>query len=51
MSQQYTNLINDLIVRTALKQAWVDSQPGIVGEHEEGGFILRDSVGNLSIVR
>lgn len=34
-----------------LKQAWQDSQPGVTGGHEEGGFVLRDSVGNLSVVR
>jgi hypothetical protein len=38
-------------VRTALAQAWLDSQPGETGGHEEGGFILRGSVGNLSISR
>ena len=44
-------ILNDPIVRAALKQAWQDSQPGVIGGHEEGGFILRDSTGNLNVVR
>jgi len=43
--------LDDLAIRTALGQAWRDSQPGITGGHEEGGFILRDNVGNLSLQR
>jgi len=39
------------MVRAGLKQAWEDSQPGIAGGHEEGGFILQDSAGILHIVR
>jgi hypothetical protein len=35
----------------ALKQAWQDSQPGVAGGHEEGGFVLRASTGKLSVVR
>lgn len=35
-------ILNDPTVRDALKQAWVDSQPGNTGRHEEGGFILQD---------
>jgi hypothetical protein len=34
-----------------LKQAWEDSQPGVTGGHEEGGFILRGPEGDLSVVR
>ncbi len=44
-------ILHTPIVRAALKQAWQDSQPGTVGGHEEGGFVLRDSAGNLSVVR
>src|SRR5262245_21197948 len=44
-------VLNDAGVRTALQQAWVDSQPGITGGHEEGGFILRDSGGGYQVVR
>lgn len=44
MAQHRANILNDPAVRAAIKQAWEDSQPGVIGGHEEGGFILRDSV-------
>lgn len=50
LMQRYT-VLDDPTVRAMLKQAWDDSQPGVTGGHEEGGFVLRDSAGNLSIVR
>jgi len=34
-----------------LKQAWLDSKPNVSGGHEEGGFIVADDFGILSIVR
>jgi hypothetical protein len=34
-----------------LKQAWQDSDPNVSGGHEEGGFIVVDDLGILSIVR
>ncbi len=43
--------LNDPAVRDALKQAWLDSQPGIAGGHEEGGFILRDETGKITVTR
>ena len=43
--------MNDTIVRDALKQAWQDSNPGVTGGHEEGGFIVQDVANNLSIMR
>jgi len=48
---QRSTILNDPAVLAILKQAWQDSQPGVTGGHEEGGFVLRDSVGNLSVVR
>lgn len=51
MTQQCATGLNDPTIRAALKQAWEDSRPGFTGGHEEGGFILRDSAGNLSVVR
>ena len=48
MTQRQITVLNDLTMRAALKQAWGDSQPGVTGGHEEGGFVLRDAVGNLS---
>jgi hypothetical protein len=43
--------LKDPIVREALRQAWYDSEPGVFGAHEEGGFILRDDTGRLTAVR
>lgn len=51
MPAQSSTLLNDPAICAALKQAWQDSQPGITGGHEEGGFILRDAAGNLSVLR
>lgn len=51
MNQGYAEILNNPLVCAELKQAWEDSQPGVTGGHEEGGFILKDSAGNLSIVR
>ncbi len=51
MLEQAISLLNDPAVRTALEQAWRDSQPDVSGGHEEGGFVLRDSSGNLSVTR
>ena len=51
MTQKRATILNDLTVQAALKLAWQDSNPGVFGGHEEGGFILRDSTGNLSLVR
>ena len=45
------DILSDLVVRDALKQAWKDSRPGPTGGHEEGGFILRDSAGELRVER
>jgi hypothetical protein len=51
MLVQHPTLLNNLAVRAELRQAWRDSQPGVTGGHEEGGFVLRDLAGNLSIAR
>jgi hypothetical protein len=51
MPSPYTSILNDPIVRAALRQAWADSQPGESGGHEEGGFILRESGGTLRVER
>lgn len=45
------SLLDHPAVRAALRLAWLDSNPGVVGGHEEGGFIIRDAAGNLSVVR
>lgn len=51
MQEQRATVLNEPVVRAALKQAWQDSCPGLSGGHEEGGFVLRDPEGNLSIAR
>lgn len=51
MAARPVTLWQDAVVRTAVEQAWKDSKPGVAGGHEEGGFILADSAGNLSVVR
>jgi hypothetical protein len=38
-------------VRHALVQAWIDSNPGVTGGHEEGGFVVRDEDGGLNVRR
>lgn len=44
-------LLREQVVITALCETWKDSQPGVVGGHEEGGFVLRDPNGELEILR
>jgi len=51
MSDNISSILGDPVVRAALGKAWEDSQPGPTGGHEEGGFILRDLAGDLSIER
>ncbi len=42
-------LQNSAIV-AELQKAWQDSEPDISGAHEEGGFIVVDDFGILSVV-
>jgi len=51
MAQQRFTLLNNLVIRAALEQAWEDSQPGVESGHEEGGFILLSTASELSVVR
>jgi hypothetical protein len=44
-------LLRSVTLKVALKQAWYDSNPGPFGAHEEGGFLLRDVAGDLSVAR
>ena len=46
-----SSILDEPTVRTTIRRAWEDSQPGPTGGHEEGGFILRDTAGNLSVER
>ena len=51
MPHSHQAILSDPTVRAALKQAWQDSNPGIRGGHEEGGFVAQDSAGNLNVIR
>ena len=51
MPHSQKSILNDPAIRTALKQAWQDSNPGLTGGHEEGGFIVQDSGNNLSVLQ
>lgn len=44
-------LLQDSTVLVELRQAWQDSEPNVSGGHEEGGFIVVDGFGVLSVVR
>lgn len=43
--------LSNTAIQIAIWEAWLDSNPGIIGGHEEGGFIVRDSFGVLSVLR
>lgn len=51
MADTSAGVLNDPVIRVALGQAWQGSQPGESGGHEEGGFILQDANGDLSVLR
>ncbi len=51
MAKAHFLILSDSRVRAALKKAWTDSHPGVFGGHEEGGFILRDSTGEVTVLR
>jgi hypothetical protein len=44
-------VLKELAVRAALAKAWVESNPGLAGGHEEGGFVVFDKSNNLSVIR
>jgi hypothetical protein len=51
MNQEYRTILNNPVVLAELKRAWEDSDPGVTGGHEEGGFIVQDAAKNFSVVR
>ncbi len=51
MPEQRATVLSEPAIRVALRQAWQNSQPGLSGGHEEGGFVLKDLAGNLSVIR
>ena len=51
MSTSPDALLRELLICDALAQAWLQSNPGIDGGHEEGGFIVLDANGSFRVVR
>jgi hypothetical protein len=51
MPRRARAILYNPIVREALRQAWRDSNPGISGGHEEGGFVIQVSARKLRVVR
>ena len=45
------DILADRSVVAALRQAWEDSNPGLTGGHEEGGFIALSPPGDLEVIR
>ena len=45
------SVLDDETIGGLFLQAWRDSQPGTVAAHEEGGFVLRNTDGSLSLER
>ncbi len=51
MKDDILALLENSGVRAKLRQAWLDSNPGLAGGHEEGGFILQDAAGQPEVLR
>jgi hypothetical protein len=51
MPRRPASILADPAVREALAEAWVESVPGSLGGHEEGGFVLLASDGRLIVSR
>ncbi len=43
--------LDNLAIREQLRRAWEESRPGTSDAHEEGGFILRNADGSLTVER
>jgi len=44
------DLLQNNVVLEGLRKAWLDSNPGISGGHEEGGFVAEEEAGALQVV-
>ncbi|MEZ4861229.1 MAG: hypothetical protein R3C14_07980 [Caldilineaceae bacterium] len=51
MVLDYEQLLKNEVVIAAMSAAWVDSQPGVSGGHEEGGFVLRNADRQIEVLR
>lgn len=45
------DVLSEPVVRAALSGAWTESQPGLTGGHEEGGFVVLGDDDKLSVRR
>ena len=45
------SVLDDRVICGLIRQAWQESEPGTARAHEEGGFILRNADGSLSVER
>jgi hypothetical protein len=48
---QPLDMLHEPAVRAALVAAWLDSQPGLTGGHEEGGFVVLEAGDKLAVKR
>jgi len=44
-------VLSNAKVRSGLQQAWTDSNSGVLGGHEEGGFVVKDVDESLRLIR
>lgn len=51
MNFSVKDILENQTIIAELKKAWFDSAPNVSGGHEEGGFIVADDFGDLSVVR
>jgi hypothetical protein len=51
MNFKIKDIFDNQTILSELKNAWIESEPNISGGHEEGGFIVADDFGVLSIIR
>ncbi|CAN5641346.1 hypothetical protein BH11PLA2_BH11PLA2_15710 [soil metagenome] len=51
MDRRVYQLLNQDVVVTSLLTAWLESNPGLTGGHEEGGFIVKEPTGEYAIHR
>ncbi len=45
------DILREPAVRAALTSAWLDTQPGLTGGHEEGGFVVLGADDKLAVKR
>jgi hypothetical protein len=45
------DILENQIILAELRKAWLDSEPNVSGGHEEGGFVVADNFGVLSVIR